>query len=75
MYTDLSFLTKILNNTIKQKQTYGHSLWTVVPTYFISLCVCVCVCVSVCLSVPLFSADISLTTGRILIKLDENVGT
>ena len=36
------------------------------------LSVCVYVCVSVC---PAFTAYISLTMGRILIKFDENVGT
>ena len=61
---------------------YLHNLWTVAPTNFISLCVsvcvyiymcvCVCVCVSVCHT---FTAYISLTMGRILIKIGENVGT
>ena len=48
----------------------------------LSVCVSVCLCVrlSVCLSVcvsvcPAFTAYISLTVGRILIKLGENVGT
>ena len=36
------------------------------------LSVCVCVCVSVC---PAFTAYISVTMGRILIKLGGNVGT
>ena len=34
----------------KKEKTYRHSLWTVAPTNFISLCVHVCVCMSVCLS-------------------------
>ena len=25
-----------------------HSLWTVAPTNFISMCVCVCVCIYMC---------------------------
>ena len=36
------------------------------------LCVCVCLCVSVC---PAFTAYMSLTMGRSLIKLGDNVGT
>ena len=47
---------------------YRHSLWTVAPTKFLCLSVCVCVC-------PAFKAYISLTMGRILIKVGENVGT
>ena len=42
-------------------------LW-LLPT----LSVCVCVCLSLC---PAFTAYISLTVGRIFIKLGENVGT
>ena len=42
------------------------------PPNFICLSVCLCVCVCVC---PAFTAYISLTMGRILIKLGENVGT
>ena len=38
----------------------------------LSLCVCVCVCLCAC---PAFTAYISLTMGRILIKHGENVGT
>ena len=38
------------------------------------VCVCLSVCLSVCVSVyPAFTAYISLTLGRILIKLAENV--
>ena len=44
---------------------YRHSLWSVAPTNFISVCLSVC---------PAFTAYISLTMGRILIKLGENVG-
>ena len=51
---------------------FCHSLWTVAPTNFISVCVYVCVCLCVC---PAFTAYILVTMGRILIKLAENVGT
>ena len=50
---------------------YCHILWTVAHAKFI----CVSVCLSFCLSIgPAFTAYISLTLGRILIKLGENVG-
>ena len=41
-------------------------------SYKLSVCVCVCVCLSVRNA---FTAYISFTMGRVLIKLDENVGT
>ena len=37
-------------------------------SYKLYICVCVCVC-------PVFTAYISVTMGRILINLGENVGT
>ena len=50
---------------------YRHSLVDCGSSQlYLSVCLCVCVCVA-----PAFTAYISLTMGRILIKPGENVGT
>ena len=76
LFTDM--LSSIIVVGIAQLIVTVCGLWllqTLSVCLSLSLCTCVCVCLSVCLSVcPTFTAYISLTMGRILVKLDENVG-
>ena len=63
---------RMIEELVFDNKDYRHSLWTVAHTNFICVSVCVSACVFVC---PAFTAYISLTMGRTLIKIGENVGT